>query len=110
MPGDLILHGDNLALMADFADGAFRMVYADPPFNTGRSQTRTTVRVTPDAAGDKDRIRRAPLRTELLERMSTATVRRLPRVPRAAPARDPPPHRRGRARSICTSTSARRTT
>jgi site-specific DNA-methyltransferase (adenine-specific) len=70
MPGDLILHGDNLALMADFADGAFRMVYADPPFNTGRSQTRTTVRVTPDAAGDRTGFGGRRYRTELLERSS----------------------------------------
>jgi site-specific DNA-methyltransferase (adenine-specific) len=70
VPGDLILHGDNLALMADFADGAFRMVYADPPFNTGRSQTRTTVRVTPDAAGDRTGFGGRRYRTELLERSS----------------------------------------
>jgi site-specific DNA-methyltransferase (adenine-specific) len=70
MPGDLILHGDNLALMADFADGAFRMVYADPPFNTGRSQTRTTMRVTPDATGDRTGFGGRRYRTELLERSS----------------------------------------
>ena len=70
MRGDLILHGDNLALMADFADGAFRMVYADPPFNTGRAQTRSTVRVTPDAAGDRTGFGGRRYRTELLERSS----------------------------------------
>ncbi|MGH3140399.1 MAG: DNA-methyltransferase [Gaiellales bacterium] len=70
MPGDLILHGDNLAHMADFPDGAFRMVYADPPFNTGRAQTRTTVRVTPDAAGDRTGFGGRRYRTELLERSS----------------------------------------
>ena len=68
--GDLILHGDNLALMADFADGAFRMVYTDPPFNTGRAQTRSTVRVTPDAAGDRTGFGGRRYRTELLERSS----------------------------------------
>jgi site-specific DNA-methyltransferase (adenine-specific) len=68
--GDLILHGDNLALMAGFPDGAFRMVYADPPFNTGRAQTRSTVRVTPDAAGDRTGFGGRRYRTELLERSS----------------------------------------
>jgi site-specific DNA-methyltransferase (adenine-specific) len=68
--GDLILHGDNLALMADFPDGAFRMVYADPPFNTGGSQTRSTVRVTPDPAGDRTGFGGRRYRTELLERSS----------------------------------------
>ncbi len=70
MRGDLILHGDNLALMADFSDGAFRMVYADPPFNTGGSQTRSTVRVTPDPAGDRTGFGGRRYRTELLERSS----------------------------------------
>ena len=66
----MILHGDNRAVMADFPDGAFRMVYADPPFNTGRAQTRSTVRVTPDAAGDRTGFGGRRYRTELLERSS----------------------------------------
>jgi site-specific DNA-methyltransferase (adenine-specific) len=68
--GDLILHGDNLAVMADLRDGAFRMVYADPPFNTGRSQTRSNLRVTPDPAGDRTGFGGRRYRTELLERSS----------------------------------------
>jgi site-specific DNA-methyltransferase (adenine-specific) len=68
--GDLILHGDNLPLMEDFPDGAFRMVYADPPFNTGRDQTRSTVRVTPDAVGDRTGFGGRRYRTELLDRSS----------------------------------------
>ena len=46
------------------------MVYADPPFNTGRAQTRSTVRVTPDAAGDRTGFGGRRYRTELLERSS----------------------------------------
>ena len=61
MAGDLILHGDNLALMADFADGAFRMVYADPPFNTGRSQTRTDRARDARRRRRQHRVRRSPL-------------------------------------------------
>jgi DNA modification methylase len=68
--GDLILHGDNLALMGDFPDGAFRMVYADPPFNTGRPQTRSTVRVTADTSGDRTGFGGRRYRTELLARSS----------------------------------------
>jgi site-specific DNA-methyltransferase (adenine-specific) len=67
---DLILHGDNLPLMAGFPDGAFRMVYADPPFNTGKAQTRSTTRVTPDADGDRTGFGGRRYRTELLERSS----------------------------------------
>jgi site-specific DNA-methyltransferase (adenine-specific) len=49
----VILHGDNLEHMAAFADGSFRMVYADPPFNTGRPQLRRTLRTAADDAGDR---------------------------------------------------------
>jgi site-specific DNA-methyltransferase (adenine-specific) len=37
---DLILEGDNLALLPRLPDGAFDLVYIDPPFNTGRAQVR----------------------------------------------------------------------
>ena len=49
----MILHGDNLAVMADFPDGAFRMVYADPPFNTGRTQARRTLATVASTDGDR---------------------------------------------------------
>ncbi len=37
---NLLIHGDNLAATASLPDAAFTVVYLDPPFNTGRSQTR----------------------------------------------------------------------
>ena len=53
-PGeDLVLLGDNLALLPDFDDGLFQLVYADPPFNTGRAQRRRTVSTTADPDGDR---------------------------------------------------------
>jgi site-specific DNA-methyltransferase (adenine-specific) len=68
--GDLILHGDNLPIMQGLPAGAFRMVYADPPFNTGKSQTRSTMRMTPAADGDRTGFGGRRYRTELLERSS----------------------------------------
>jgi len=35
-----IHHGDNLEVAAGFAGGSFTLIYLDPPFNTGRVQTR----------------------------------------------------------------------
>ena len=35
-----VLQGDNLALLATLADESFQLIYVDPPFNTGRAQTR----------------------------------------------------------------------
>ncbi len=46
---DLVIHGDNLEVIAALPDGAFALIYLDPPFNTGRSQARqstTSVRST----------------------------------------------------------------
>jgi DNA modification methylase len=41
-PGSVrIHHGDNLAVSAGYPDGAFTLVYLDPPFNTGRSRSRS---------------------------------------------------------------------
>jgi site-specific DNA-methyltransferase (adenine-specific) len=50
---DEILHGDCLEILPRFAGGSFQLVYIDPPFNTGRAQTRRTVRTVPDEDGDR---------------------------------------------------------
>lgn len=50
---DQILLGDNLEVMGGFADGAFQMVYADPPFNTGKTQSRQSVKTVADEDGDR---------------------------------------------------------
>ena len=36
-----IIEGDNLAVLATLPDCAVTLIYIDPPFNTGREQTRT---------------------------------------------------------------------
>jgi site-specific DNA-methyltransferase (adenine-specific) len=51
---DLIVEGDNMAALGKLPEEAFDLVYLDPPFNTGRSQSRRTIQVSPDAAnGDR---------------------------------------------------------
>ena len=35
-----VIHADNLDILPTLPDGAFTVVYLDPPFNTGREQTR----------------------------------------------------------------------
>jgi site-specific DNA-methyltransferase (adenine-specific) len=47
-PGDAdtIVHGDNLEVARGLPDGAFRLIYLDPPFNTGKTQRRQRVTVT----------------------------------------------------------------
>ena len=50
---DLILHGDNGALLPLLPDGRFAMIYIDPPFNTGRSQRRETLKTTRSKDGGR---------------------------------------------------------
>jgi site-specific DNA-methyltransferase (adenine-specific) len=50
---DLLVHGDNLDVLPRLPDGAFDVVYIDPPFNTGRVQRRRTLQVVADADGDR---------------------------------------------------------
>ena len=45
--------GDNLEVLSRFEDGAFDLIYIDPPFNTGRAQTRTRLRTIRDEQGDR---------------------------------------------------------
>jgi site-specific DNA-methyltransferase (adenine-specific) len=53
-PGeDLVLLGDNLELLPAFDDEIFQLVYADPPFNTGRTQRRRTVTAIADPGGER---------------------------------------------------------
>jgi site-specific DNA-methyltransferase (adenine-specific) len=49
----VILLGDNLPLLRDLEDGSVQMVYADPPFNTGRTQARKTLATVANTDGDR---------------------------------------------------------
>ncbi|MFC5502191.1 DNA-methyltransferase [Lysinimonas soli] len=48
---DTIVLGDNLAATALLPDGVARLVYLDPPFNTGRVQRRQSIATTRSAEG-----------------------------------------------------------
>jgi site-specific DNA-methyltransferase (adenine-specific) len=41
---DRIIHADNLAVLPTLPDGHFTLIYLDPPFNTGRVQSRQATR------------------------------------------------------------------
>jgi site-specific DNA-methyltransferase (adenine-specific) len=51
--GDAILLGDNLELLPRLPDCSFTMVYADPPFNTGRDRRRQTLATRADGRGTR---------------------------------------------------------
>jgi site-specific DNA-methyltransferase (adenine-specific) len=50
---DSILLGDNLELLAGYADRSFQLIYIDPPFNTGKVQSRKTLAVVRDGDGER---------------------------------------------------------
>lgn len=47
-----IVLADNLEVMRSLPDGAINLIYLDPPFNTGRTQRRTTLRTERVEDGD----------------------------------------------------------
>jgi site-specific DNA-methyltransferase (adenine-specific) len=67
---DLLLLGDNLEILPRFADETFQLVYADPPFNTGKTQTRRTIAVEAAADGDRAGFGGRRYRTRLLAQSS----------------------------------------
>jgi site-specific DNA-methyltransferase (adenine-specific) len=67
---DQILLGDNLALMRRFAGGAFQLIYIDPPFNTGRRQTRRTLEAVSAREGERTGFQGRRYRTRLLAESS----------------------------------------
>jgi site-specific DNA-methyltransferase (adenine-specific) len=69
---DLVLLGDNLDVLGRFADGSFELVYADPPFNTGKRQTRRTLATVADEGGDRRGFGGRRYRTRLLAESSYA--------------------------------------
>ena len=60
--------GDNLAVLRDFPDESFDLIYLDPPFNTGREQARTRLRTTRDRGGDRTGFGGRRYRTTVLGR------------------------------------------
>lgn len=50
---NLVVEGDNLEFLRTLPDSSFQMIYIDPPFNTGRKQTRQTLRTKRSESGDR---------------------------------------------------------
>jgi len=48
-----IVLGDNLRALRELPEGCANLIYIDPPFNTGRRQTRTRLRTERDPEGDR---------------------------------------------------------
>ncbi len=50
---NLVVQGDNLEYIRTLPSGSFRLIYIDPPFNTGKIQTRQTMKTVRSATGSR---------------------------------------------------------
>ncbi len=48
-----IIHGDNLPILRSLPDGSFSLIYLDPPFNTGKTQKRESIRTRRSETGSR---------------------------------------------------------
>ncbi|MCO5218819.1 MAG: site-specific DNA-methyltransferase [Thermomicrobiales bacterium] len=48
-----IIHGDNLPILRSLSDGSFSLIYLDPPFNTGKTQKRESIRTRRSETGSR---------------------------------------------------------
>jgi DNA modification methylase len=65
-----VILGDNLDVLPGLEDEAFQLIYIDPPFNTGKAQTRKTLQAVPDEGGDRVGFMGRRYRTRLLAESS----------------------------------------
>ncbi|MEW1820395.1 site-specific DNA-methyltransferase [Arthrobacter sp. NPDC080031] len=47
----LLIEGDNLGALRSLPDKTFRLIYIDPPFNTGKAQVRQSLKTSRSATG-----------------------------------------------------------
>ena len=67
---DSIYLAENMDVLPALADGSFQLIYIDPPFNTGKSQERRSLKAVPDPDGDRTGFQGRRYRTRLLDRSS----------------------------------------
>ena len=65
-PSHRVYFGDNLPILRDMPSGGVDLIYVDPPFNTGRAQSRTQLRTVRDPDGDRTGFQGRRYRTERL--------------------------------------------
>jgi site-specific DNA-methyltransferase (adenine-specific) len=53
MPQNVILFGDNLPILKNIATSSVELIYIDPPFNTGKTQSRHQISTICDESGDR---------------------------------------------------------
>ena len=72
MPTLNIHHAENFTLLRQWPDASFELVYIDPPFNTGRDQSRRRLKTVRDDDGDRTGFGGRRYRTEEIGRQAFA--------------------------------------
>jgi site-specific DNA-methyltransferase (adenine-specific) len=69
---DLVIEGENLAVLPLLPDAAFDLIYIDPPFNTGARRERRTLatEAAMDGEGDRTGFQGRRYRTRLLQALA----------------------------------------
>jgi site-specific DNA-methyltransferase (adenine-specific) len=70
-----IVHGENLDALRRMEAGSVALIYIDPPFNTGRRQTRARMKTVRDEMGDRVGFGGHRYRTELVQAVDGEDVR-----------------------------------
>ena len=68
-----IVQGDNLKVLQGLPPASVPLIYIDPPFNTGRRQTRPQMKTVRDEAGDRTGFGGKRYRTERVEQAAAAS-------------------------------------
>jgi site-specific DNA-methyltransferase (adenine-specific) len=67
-----IVHGDNLQVLQQMETGSVELIYVDPPFNTGKRQSRTQIKTIRDEeGGDRVGFGGKRYRTQVLKKGGT---------------------------------------
>ncbi|MEK7872686.1 MAG: hypothetical protein AAB502_02360, partial [Chloroflexota bacterium] len=62
-----VYYGDNLPILKTLSDASVNLIYIDPPFNTGKTQSRESIKVNASKDGDRvglqgrQRVREGPV-------------------------------------------------
>jgi site-specific DNA-methyltransferase (adenine-specific) len=65
-----IVHGDNLQVLQQMKSESVELIYIDPPFNTGKRQSRTQIKTVRDEEGDRVGFGGRRYRTEVLAKQN----------------------------------------
>lgn len=65
-----VVFGDNLDILRELSDSSIDLIYADPPFNTGRRQALGRIRVEQDTNGSRIGFSGRTYRSRVVSRMS----------------------------------------